>query len=85
MKFLLLPQQVELENPDYKRFPRLRDLRGFEALVGPGDLIFIPNCWWHQVETLSENSVSLTFWYKVRFGFTLFDVLRAWLELVDQI
>ena len=56
---------MELEDPDYKRFPRLRDLHGFETLVGPGDLIYIPNCWWHQVETLTENSVSVTFWYKV--------------------
>ena len=61
----LFPYQVELEDPDYKRFPRLRDLHGFETLVGPGDLIYIPNCWWHQVETLTENSVSVTFWYKV--------------------
>ena len=56
---------MELEDPDYKRFPRLRDLHGFETLVGPGDLLYIPNCWWHQVETLSETSVSVTFWYKV--------------------
>ena len=55
-----------LEEPDYQKFPRLRDLRGFETVVGPGDLLYIPNCWWHQVETLRENTVSITFWYKVR-------------------
>ncbi len=59
--------QVELENPDYARFPKLRDLRGFETVVGPGDILYIPNCWWHQVETLAENTVSITFWFKVRF------------------
>jgi hypothetical protein len=46
---ILLTEKVELEDPDYKRFPRLKDLRGHEAVVTPGDLLYIPNCWWHQV------------------------------------
>jgi hypoxia-inducible factor 1-alpha inhibitor (HIF hydroxylase) len=57
---------VNLEAPDYFMFPKVKDLRGFETVVGPGDILYIPNCWWHQVETLSENSVSITFWFKVR-------------------
>ena len=57
-----------LEEPDYQKFPRLRDLCGFETVVGPGDLLYIPNCWWHQVETLHESTVSITFWYKVRYN-----------------
>lgn len=56
--------QADIEEPDYAKYPRLRDLRGFETVVGPGDILYIPHCWWHQVETLDDNCVSITFWYK---------------------
>lgn len=57
--------QVDFDAPDFERFPRLRDLRGYETVVGPGDVLYIPMYWWHHIESLSSNAtVSVNFWYK---------------------
>ncbi|KAA0185670.1 hypothetical protein HAZT_HAZT002181, partial [Hyalella azteca] len=44
----------------------MRHLHGHEAIVGPGDVLYIPIYWWHQVESLNTHpyTVSLNFWYK---------------------
>lgn len=54
--------QVDIDNPDYDKFPRLKDARSMEAILNPGDMIFIPLNWWHQVYSLSM-STSVNFWY----------------------
>uniref|UniRef100_H2ZFW9 JmjC domain-containing protein n=2 Tax=Ciona savignyi TaxID=51511 RepID=H2ZFW9_CIOSA len=61
--------QVDLSNPDYKRFPKFRNVRPTEAIVGPGDVLYIPMYWWHQIESLLSRglppvTVSVNFWYK---------------------
>jgi lysine-specific demethylase 8 len=53
---------VDIEHPDYARFPRLRDAEMFVAELGPGDVIYIPRGWWHHVRTL-ELSISVNFWW----------------------
>ncbi|WAQ96454.1 HIF1N-like protein [Mya arenaria] len=57
--------QVDLENPDYEQFPNVRNLHGYEGVVGPGDVLYIPMYWWHQVESCpdSEENISVNFWY----------------------
>lgn len=53
---------VDVEAPDLTRFP---DFVGAEVLcaeLGPGDALFIPAGWWHQVRALSA-SISVNFWY----------------------
>lgn len=59
--------QVELENPDLERFPEFSQLRGWEAILGPGDVLYLPMYWWHQVESAPRGgyTVSVNFWYKV--------------------
>lgn len=59
--------QVDFDRPDYTRFPKLADARGQEAVVGPGDVLYIPIYWWHHVESLMRGgyTVSVNFWYKV--------------------
>jgi hypothetical protein len=48
-----IPQmsQASLSNPDHTRFPRLRNANPVTVDLGPGDLIFLPAGWWHQVTT----------------------------------
>lgn len=36
--------------------------RYFEAILGPGDALFIPFGWWHYVQSLS-NSIGVNFWF----------------------
>jgi hypothetical protein len=50
-----------LDGPiDGKRFPRLAGARIAEAVLGPGDIIFMPVGWWHQVTSL-DFSVTITY------------------------
>jgi hypothetical protein len=54
--------RVDIEHPDYARFPRLRTAETFVAELEPGDVIYIPRGWWHHVRTL-ELSISVNFWW----------------------
>jgi hypothetical protein len=50
------------EAPDYARFPLSRAVRPVSVVVGPGDALYLPSRWWHQVRSL-ELSVSINFWF----------------------
>ena len=55
---------VNVEMPDLSRFPALRRARALEAILEPGDVLWLPRYWWHYVHQLdapSEN-ISLNFW-----------------------
>jgi len=53
---------VDLDSPDLKKFPKLKDLKGFSAVIGPGDSLYIPKGVWHYVRSL-EESFSVSFWW----------------------
>jgi hypothetical protein len=54
--------QVNLEAPDLGRFPRFAGTRPYETEIGPGDLLFIPTFWWHQVYSLTAG-ISVNIWW----------------------
>ena len=54
--------RVDIEHPDYARFPRLRQAELLVAELDPGDVIYIPRGWWHHVRTL-DVSISVNFWW----------------------
>jgi hypothetical protein len=78
---------VSLDSPDLQRFPRfaeaLRHARSAE--LGPGDAIFIPYGWWHQVRALSPFNVLVNYWWnEARPAGSPFDcMLHAVLALRD--
>jgi mannose-6-phosphate isomerase-like protein (cupin superfamily) len=53
-----------LDYPDLARFPNFKDLKGVEAIVNPGEILYIPMYWWHHVINV-EDTVAINFWYKV--------------------
>ena len=55
--------QADLESPDFQLFPRLKGVRALEAVLGPGDLLVLPAGWWHHVQSLTEDSLSVSFWF----------------------
>ena len=52
--------EVDLEQPDPARFPAFADATVLEVVVEPGETMFLPLGWWHQVASLD---VSLSFSY----------------------
>ena len=57
---------VDLRNPDFFRFPKLKEVKGCEAIVGPGDVLYIPCYWFHQIESLEKITISVNFWFLAR-------------------
>jgi hypothetical protein len=45
---------------DAARYPRLAALRYYDVVLEPGDILFMPLGWWHQVKSL-DFSVTITF------------------------
>jgi len=56
---------VNFSNPDFERFPRFREAleAGYQALLEPGDAIFVPSMWWHHVEGLSSFNTLVNYWW----------------------
>lgn len=56
---------VDPERPDLDRFPLFE--KSVEAMqtaeLGPGDAIYIPYMWWHQVRALDPLSALANFWW----------------------
>jgi hypothetical protein len=52
----------DLDDPDLDltRFPRLTGARAYEIILEPGEILFVPLAWWHQVKSL-DFSVTATF------------------------
>lgn len=57
---------VDIRNPDLGRFPRFgQALRAAEvAQLEPGDAIYIPALWWHNVEALADFNVLVNYWWR---------------------
>jgi putative sterol carrier protein len=47
--------------PDYGRFPAAQDVTFLRVTLEAGDLLFLPEGWFHQVESVS-TSLSVNFW-----------------------
>jgi len=80
---------VDFANPDFEKYPRFRDAiaAGQVAEVEPGDALFLPSLWWHQVESLSPFNVLINYWWSTspKFMGTPMNVLHhALLSLRDR-
>ncbi|HVI97767.1 MAG TPA: cupin-like domain-containing protein [Sphingomonas sp.] len=56
---------VDARAPDLDRFPRFAEaLNAAEvAELDPGDVLFYPALWWHQVEALDRFNVMINYWW----------------------
>ncbi|KAF2163823.1 hypothetical protein M409DRAFT_68367 [Zasmidium cellare ATCC 36951] len=45
-----------------EKFPRFKEAKYVEAILGPGEALYVPLGWWHYVESLT-NSFSVSFWF----------------------
>ena len=51
---------IDVEQPDLVRYPLFAEAHMIEVVVEPGETVFLPLAWWHQVTSLD---VSLSFSY----------------------
>jgi hypothetical protein len=80
---------ANIYHPDFERFPRLRQaLEAAEvAELEPGDALFYPAMWWHQVDARDGFNVMVNYWWNTapRFMDTpQITLLHALLSLRDR-
>jgi len=74
---------VDAERPDLDRFPLFARARPIEIVLEPGELLFLPAGWWHQVRSL-DPAISLNvFWARplqlaIAMRRYLFHYVRRW-------
>ncbi len=56
---------VDLRDPDFETFPNFRDAleSAQEAVLEPGDAVYIPILWWHGVEALDSLNILVNYWW----------------------
>lgn len=56
---------VNLATPDFDRFPHFQTAleHAQSAILEPGDAIYIPNLWWHHVESLDKINILMNYWW----------------------
>ena len=56
---------VDVNNPDLDRYPRYAEAAkwGQQAILEPGDGIYIPALWWHGVESLEAFNILINYWW----------------------
>jgi hypothetical protein len=79
---------VRLNAPDLQAYPRFREAarHALVAELDPGDAVYIPYGWWHQVESLETFNVLMNYWWNPAsaMGLSPFDtLLHAILSLRD--
>lgn len=55
--------RVNLDAPDLRRFPRSANIEFLAATLRPGEMLFLPVHWWHEVRGVGIN-VSVNFWWE---------------------
>ena len=51
---------VDIENPDYEKFPGLKYVKGYDFIMEPGDAIFMPSRYWHY-NTYLEGGMAVSY------------------------
>ncbi|KAG5118465.1 hypothetical protein AAZX31_12G052900 [Glycine max] len=54
--------QVDLDDMDEKKFPKVQDLEFVDCILEEGEMLYIPPKWWHYVRSLT-TSFSVSFWW----------------------
>lgn len=52
--------EVDLEQPDFARFPELARARALETVLEPGDVLYWPSYWPHDVTNLDPFTLAVT-------------------------
>jgi len=53
---------IDIDDPDLNEFPRFAEVTRYECLMEPGDVLFIPALWFHNVISLEFGVAINIFW-----------------------
>lgn len=56
--------QVNIERPDLVTFPKFKKTQPMECSLEPGEMLYIPPFWWHQVHSL-DAAISLNYFWRL--------------------
>lgn len=55
--------RVNVEEPDYTKYPLFADAAHMEGVLGPGDCLFLPAFWFHTFKGEGELNSNINFWW----------------------
>lgn len=57
---------VDIAAPDLQRFPDFVRARRIQCMLRPGDALFMPAFWWHEVQSYPDQqerrNLAVNFW-----------------------
>ncbi len=57
---------VDILKPNLERFPKFVKTKRMECTIGPGDVLFMPAFWWHEVQSIPDpeqhRNLAVNFW-----------------------
>jgi len=60
----IIKSQVNVERPDFARFPRAAEVEMQIGRLMPGDVLYIPAGWWHYVSSpIDDPHISVNCWF----------------------
>jgi cupin-like protein len=78
--------KVNVDAPDFEKFPLLQSATAYECVLAPGELLFIPFRWWHHAVSLEKSlTVNYNFFNRVNMSGYMTHLLRDLPALVDGI
>lgn len=76
--------RVDLAAPDLERFPQFANSRSVSIELHPGEMLFLPAFWWHDVVSIGEN-VAVNFWWQLLTDREMANLGRAFAAFQDAV
>ena len=57
--------RVDILQPDLREFPKFEQAKPSSVTLEPGEVLYLPALWWHQVQSL-ETSISISWFWRLR-------------------
>jgi hypothetical protein len=78
--------RVDPDRPELDQFPLYRNATAYECVLEPGEMLFMPWLWWHQVVALESSiTVNYNFFNRVNFAAYITDLLQRLPAIVGGI
>lgn len=62
--YLFWCSQVNIDRPDVDKYPKFSAATPVEAILNPGEMLFLPMGWWHSPIGIGTN-IAVNFWWRM--------------------